>query len=406
METQPPKAKTIPHTFSHLEWEFTDLYAWLEDKNDPEVIAYLEAENRYAKAALAHTGALQETLFQEMKGRIVEDDEGVPVQRGAYFYYWRMEAGKQYRIFCRKRGSLDAPEKILLDENQLAEGKTYCRVLDFEPSPDQTRLAYSVDTTGAWVFDLYVLDMETGERLSGPIPNTAWGVAWADDCDHLFYSVFDHAHRPYQLYRHRVGYGLGEEGSVLTRRARRGAKIHEGVFKGEAEEGHGLHGLVGEPDVLVYHEIDEAFSLRARRSRSGGYIFLQISSMSTDETRYLPANRPDAPLQLIQPRRPWHEYSVAHHGERFLILSNAGAENFKLMQTNIAAPATCCASGRVRSRSLLALAAPCSHQGMVPPRSIKSGVTSTPPRVFEIPDGYRGSCPRPNVTGQPAPGTV
>src|SRR5512136_430097 len=201
----PPIAKIVPHSFEHLGRTFVDDYAWLQNKADPEVIAYLEAENAYARASLRPTEPLQEQLFQEMRGRIQEDDWGVPERRGEYFYYWRMQAGQQYRVFCRKHGSPEAAEEVLLDENALAEGKSYCRVFVFEPSPDHTWLAYSVDTTGARVFDLYIKNLRTGELVSGPIPNTAWEVAWAGDSDTLFYTVFDAAHRPFKLFRHTPG---------------------------------------------------------------------------------------------------------------------------------------------------------------------------------------------------------
>jgi oligopeptidase B len=298
----PPIAKIVPHTFEHLGRTFVDNYAWLQDKADPEVIAYLEAENAYARASLRPTEPLQEQLYQEMRGRIQEDDWGVPERRGEYFYYWRMQAGQQYRLFCRKHGSPEAAEEVLLDENALAEGQSYCRVLVFEPSPDQNWLAYSVDTTGARVFDLYVKNLHTGEQVSGPIPNTAWAVAWAGDSDTLFYTVFDAAHRPFKLFRH-------------------------------------IPGTDPQDDALVYHEPDDAFSIYIGRTRSGAYLLLTIASQSTSEVRYLPAGQPAGEFQVIHPRQHWLEYYVEHHGDRFLIRTNDGAENFKLMETPVAAPA-------------------------------------------------------------------
>jgi oligopeptidase B len=298
----PPIAKIVPHTFEHLGRTFVDDYAWLQNKADPEVIAYLEAENAYARASLQPTEPLQEQLYQEMRGRIQEDDWGVPEQRGEYFYYWRMQAGRQYRIFCRKHGSLDAAEEVLLDENALAEGQSYCRVQAFEPSPDHAWLAYSVDTTGARVFDLYVKNLRTGEQVSGPIPNTAWEVAWAGDSDTLFYTVFDGAHRPYKLFRHAPG-------------------------------------TKPQDDALVYHEPDDAFSIYVGRTRSGAYILLTIASQSTSEVRYLPAGRPMGEFQVIHSRQHWLEYYVEHHGDRFLIRTNDGAQNFKLVAAPVAAPA-------------------------------------------------------------------
>ncbi len=298
----PPIAKIVPHPFEHLGRTFVDDYAWLQNKADPEVIAYLEAENAYARASLQPTEPLQEQLFQEMRGRIQEDDWGVPEQRGEYFYYWRMQAGQQYRIFCRKHGSPEAAEEVLLDENTLAEGQSYCHVLVFEPSPDHNWLAYSVDTTGARVYDLYVKNLRTGGQVSGPIPNTAWGAAWAGDSDVLFYTVFDAAHRPFKLFRH-------------------------------------IPGADRRDDVLVYHEPDDAFFVDVERTRSGAYLLLTIASQSTSEVRYLPAGQPLGEFQIIHPRQHWLEYYVEHHNDRFLIRTNDGAENFKLMEVPVAAPA-------------------------------------------------------------------
>jgi oligopeptidase B len=294
----PPTAKRVAHRFEHLGRPFVDEYAWLQDKADPGVLAYLEAENAYARAELLHTTALQEHLFQEMKGRIKEDDVSAPEPFGEFSYYSRMEAGRQYRVFCRRRGGA---EEVLLDENALAEGHSYCRVTGFEPSPDNTLLAYAVDTTGSWVFDLFVKDLRSGELLGSPIPNTAWSMAWASDCRTLFYTVFDDAHRSFKLFRHVVGDDPGHDG-------------------------------------LVHHETDEAFHLQVNRTRSGAYILLTLNSMSTSEVRVLPAGEPLGEFRVIHPRQPWMEYYVEHHGERFLIRTNDGAENFKLVEAPVGAP--------------------------------------------------------------------
>jgi oligopeptidase B len=297
-----PLAKAIPHSFVHHGQTFIDPYTWLQDKTDPEVIAYLEAENAYAAAALRHTEPLQEQIFQELRGRIKEDDSTVPQRRGAYWYYTRVAAGQQYRIFCRKHESLDAPEELLLDENVLAAGHAYCRVRIFEPSPDHSRLVYSVDTTGAWVFDLYVKDLHTGALLSGPIPNTAWNAAWASDSATIFYTLFDDAHRAYQLLRLTVG----DEPARAT---------------------------------LVYHESDEMFSLDINRTRSGDYLLLTLASHSTSEVHYLPADQPTGEFQTMHARQHGMEYYVEHQADRFLIRTNDGATNFKLVWAPTAEPA-------------------------------------------------------------------
>ncbi len=297
-----PVAPVMSQTRVHHGYTLVDPYAWLQNKADPAVIAYLEAENAYARARLQHTQALQEQIFDELRSRVKEDDSTVPQPSGHYFYYWRTEEDKQYRIFCRKQGSLDAPEEVLIDENVLAEGMPYCRVSVFEPSPDHTLLAYSVDTTGAWVFDLYIKDLRTGKLITGAIPNTAWGVAWASDCRTLFYTIFDEAHRPYQLHRHTIG------------------RNPDG-------------------DSLVYHEPDDAFSLKITRTPSGAFLLLTLASQSTSEVRYLAADQPQGNFQVIHPRQHWMEYYVEHHGDRFLIRSNEQAENFKVMEAPVANPA-------------------------------------------------------------------
>lgn len=296
-----PIAKQVPHHWEHLGRTFVDNYAWLQNKTDPEVLAYLEAENAYAIASLQHTEALQEQLFEEMKARIKEDDASVPEPFGAYAYYWRMEAGRQYRVFCRRLNQPEAPEEILLDENALAEGHAYCRVGALEPSPDNTLLAFAVDTTGAWVYDLFIKDLRTGELTGVPIPHTAYSIAWASDSRTLFYIVFDDTHRPFKLFRHTVSDDPGS-------------------------------------DILVHHETDEAFHLWLRRTRSGAYILLTISSQSTSEVWILPADQPLAELQVVEPRRPWLEYYVEHHGDRFLIRTNDEAENFKLVEAPVSSP--------------------------------------------------------------------
>ncbi len=301
MTLTPPLAKKVPFSFQQHAHTLVDEYAWLQDKTDPEVIAYLEAENAYARAVLEPTEPLQEKLFQEMRGRIQEDDTSVPAQYGEYYYYWRIQAGQQYKVYCRRKGSPDGPEEVLVDENALAEGKAYCRVFTMLPSPDNRLLAYSVDTTGSWVFDLYIKDLTTGELLAGPIPQTGWGAGWASDSQTLFYTVFNAAHRPYQVWRHRVGNEPGQ-------------------------------------DALVYHEMDDMFNLSVQRTRSGAYLLLTAASASTSEVRYLPADQPEGEFQVIEPRFHWREYYAEHHGDYFCIRSNDEAENFKLVKVPVKNP--------------------------------------------------------------------
>ncbi len=290
----PPIARIEPQATVQHGRTLVDNYAWLQNKDDPQVIAYLEAENAYAHALLQHTEPLQEQLFAEMRGRIPEDDQSAPVRRGDFLYYSRMEAGKQYRVFCRRSIIGDAGEQILLDENALAEGQAYCRVALYLPSPDHTLLAYGLDTTGALVYDLYVKDLQTGRIVTGPIPNVGYTAAWAEDGRTLFYTVFDDAHRPYKLYRH-------------------------------------LLGADPAADALVYHEPDAAFNLWIRKTRSRAFLLLTSASQTTSEVRYLEAGRPGGEFRVMRSREPWIEYYAEHHGDRFFISTNEGAENFKLI---------------------------------------------------------------------------
>jgi oligopeptidase B len=300
-EAVPPVARVERrvHTL-HGETRIDD-YFWLRDRNDPEVIAYLEAENRYTGTLMKHTEALQEQLYHEMRGRIKETDLSVPERLDDYLYYTRTEAGGQYPIFCRKLGSVEAPEEILLDQNPLAAGHAYFRVGVSEVSPDHRLLAYSVDTTGAEDFTLYIKDLTTGRLLAESITNTSVGVTWANDSRTLFYTLLDHAHRPCRLYRHTVG------ASPTT-------------------------------DVLVYFESDESFFLDINRTRSRRYLLLDITSHSTSEVRFLNADEPEGMFQVVQPREAGVEYSVEHHDDRFFITTNDSAPNFRLVQAPVGNP--------------------------------------------------------------------
>jgi oligopeptidase B len=185
-----------------------DDYFWMRFREDPEVLKYLAAENSYLTQFMQHTSTLQEQLFQEMKARIKEDDQSVPERRGSHLYYARTEAGRQYRVFCRRHESVNAPEEILLDQNVLAEGKSFCRVGVFAVSPDERKLAYSVDFDGSEQFTIFIKDLNTGNLYPEIIPNTSsdsssnHGAAWSNDSQHLFYVTLDKSLRPFKVYRH------------------------------------------------------------------------------------------------------------------------------------------------------------------------------------------------------------
>jgi oligopeptidase B len=302
---QPPVARRIPHVGSIHGHTWTDDYFWLRNREDPEVLAYLEAENRYTEAVMAPTEELRQRLFTEMRGRIKESDLSVPERLDGWLYYSRTETGAQYPIYCRCRcaadGKTEGREQILLDLNPLAAGHDYFRLGAFEVSPDHRLLAWSADTSGAESFTLYVKDLETGALLGETIPNLSPSVAWANDSRTLFYVVLDDARRPCRLFRHR----LGEQPSS---------------------------------DVLVHDEADESFFVDVGRTRSNAYLLLELASHSTSEVHYLSADRPEEPFRVIDPRRPGIEYSVSHHGDRFFITTNDGGTNFRLVSAPVRDP--------------------------------------------------------------------
>ena len=298
----PPVARQVPRETTLHGETLADPYHWLRDRSDPEVLAYLEAENAHAEQVLAHTKHLREQLYAEMRGRIKETDVTVPVKRDDYYYYRRTEEGKQYPIFYRRRGSLDAPEQQLLDQNALAEGHTYCRIGAYTLSPDHRLLAYSLDTSGAEAYTLYIKDLETGELLPDQVPNTYYGIEWANDNRTVFYNVLDEAMRPYKLFRHTVGTDPSQ-------------------------------------DTLAYHEPDASYFLWITRTKSGAYLLLTLESTTTSEVHYLPAGEPGGSFTVIQPRQHGMEYTVDHHGDQFLIVTNDDAKNFKLVAAPVTAPA-------------------------------------------------------------------
>ena len=294
----PPVAKKVPHTTNVHGMTLSDDYFWMRDKKNPEVISYLEAENAYTDAMMKSTAALQEKLYKEMLSRIKETDQNVPYPLDGYLYYTRTEQGKQYPTYARRKGSMSAPEEVLLDLNEMVKGHPFMSVADFEVSDDTNLLAYSTDSTGYREYTLNVKDLRTGAATK--IAERVSSVAWADDNKTLFY-VVDHPvnKNPYQLYRHTVG--------------KAGA------------------------DDLVYEEKDEMFEIGVERSRSRGYLFLTAASHTTSEVRYLPADRPDAEWRVMRPREAGHEYYADHHGDQFFIRTNEkGARNFKL----VSAPAS------------------------------------------------------------------
>ncbi|MDQ1397786.1 MAG: oligopeptidase, partial [Acidimicrobiaceae bacterium] len=249
----PPAAPRRPTVLTaHGDQRIDDWY-WLRDRDDPEVIGYLEAENDFTREALAHTEPLQEKLFEEIKSRIQETDLSAPVRKGDYWYYSRTVEGMQYGIHCRKQGSLEADEEVLLDENLLAEGHDFFALGAFSISPSHRLLIYSTDTEGNEVYTVRVRDLATGEDHADAIPGTYYGTAWANDEEHLFYTTVNAAMRPWRLHRHRLGTDPGE-------------------------------------DVIVHQEDDEAFYLGVGRTKTDAFILLSLNSKTTSEVHYLAAD--------------------------------------------------------------------------------------------------------------------
>ena len=300
-DIKPPVAEIIPKLDIMQDEQRTDNYFWLRDKSNPKVIEYLEAENRYTEAVMKHTEPFQEQLYQELLGRIKETDLTVPEKLDDYFYYTRTETGKQYRIYCRKQGSLDAAEEILLDGNALAEGHDYMAIGAYEVSPNHQLLAYAINTTGDEKFTLRVKNLSTGELLPDEVPNIYYGVEWANDNQTLFYTTLDDTKRPYKLHRHKLG--------------------------SDSQE-----------DALVYHETDESFYLHLGKTRSQAYLLMDLESNNTSEVHYLDADDPTGDFKVFQPRRREVEYSVEHHSDRFLIVTNVDAKNFKLIEAPVDVP--------------------------------------------------------------------
>lgn len=297
---QPPIAKKVPKVTNINGHELVDNYFWLRDKKNPEVRAYLEAENAYTDAVMKPTEPFQKKLYGELLSRVKESDVDVPYKQGDYFYYSRTETGKQYPIRCRKKGSLSAPEEVVLDANELAKGQTFMAIGAYQVSEDGNLLAYSTDNTGFRQYTLAVKDLRSGKLLPDHAEKTG-SVVWANDNKTLFYTVEDPAKRQYRLYRHAVG--------------------------------------TAGPDDLVYEEKDERFDLFAAKPRSKNYIFLVSASHTTTEARYIPADQPMAEWKVIEPRKQGVEYYPDAHDDSFYIRVNDTGRNFRLVKAPASAPA-------------------------------------------------------------------
>jgi oligopeptidase B len=297
---EPPVAKKVSHETSIHGDLLKDDYFWLRGKSNPDVKAYLEAENAYADSLMAPTKGFQEKLYQELLSHIKETDVRVPYRQGQYYYYSRTEQGKQYPIECRKKETLEAPEEIILDLNELARNEKFIAVGVMSVSDDAQLLAYSTDNTGFRQYQLHIKDLATGKVLP-EVMEKAGSVAWAADNKTLFYTVEDAAKRQYRLYRHVLG-------SDPAR------------------------------DPLIYEEKDERFEVSVDRSLSKQYLFLEVHSHTTSECHFLPATQPSAEWKLMAPRLQDQEYYANHHGDIFYIRTNRGGRNFEIVTTPVKSP--------------------------------------------------------------------
>ncbi|HVA07497.1 MAG TPA: S9 family peptidase [Acidimicrobiales bacterium] len=305
----PPAAPQRPHTLTSHGHDRSDPWYWLRDRENPAVLAYLEAENAYTDEVVRPLEALRSELFEEMKARILETDMSVPSRRGPWWYYTRSEEGKSYGIHCRRpaggadelppAGEPGAEEQVLLDENALAAGHDYFRIGSAAVSPDHSSLAYSTDTVGderyALRFRSLTVEASTEAALE-VVTETGYGVAWSSDSAVVFYVRFDEALRPHQLWRHRLGT------DPVT-------------------------------DTLVYEESDRRFSLGTGRTRDGAFVVVSLHSTNTTEWLAIPADDPEATPRVILPRREGVEFAVDHLPGRpwFVILTNEDALDFKVL---------------------------------------------------------------------------
>lgn len=291
---EPPVARRAPSaTALHGEVRL-DPYAWLREREDPEVQAHLDAEEAYTRAALRGTAALQESLFTEMVARLPSADLSVPQFRGGWWYYTRAEAGRAYPLHCRRAGTLEAPEQVYLDQNRLAEGHAFHALVAQEVSPDGTLLLTLEDTTGERDYLLTVRDLLTGREVER-LPHVWTGLAWASDSRTFFYMTADAAKRGHAVWRHAVGADPGT-------------------------------------DPGVFREDDTRFDVDLLRSRSGRWILIEADSFSCSDWRVIPADAPTTPPRLLAPRRPGVTYAVDHGEDGFYIVTNDGAPDFRVLR--------------------------------------------------------------------------
>lgn len=302
VKVEAPTAKKIKKEMSIHGDTRIDNYYWLNNREDAEVISYLNAENDYTKTKLKHTEAFQEKLYEEIVGRIKQDDQSVPYKDNGYFYLTRFEPGKEYPIYSRKKGSLEAAEEIMLEVNELAKDFEFFQAAGLSVSPNNKLLSYGEDTLSRRIYTIRFKNLETGEMLADFIPNTTGRAVWANDNKTLFYSVKDESLRSYKIFKHILGTDAAK-------------------------------------DEEIYHEKDETFGTFVYKTKSDQYIVIGCYQTLSSEYHILDANKPNGKFQVIQPRERKLEYDIAHFGDKFYIRTNMEAKNFRLMETPINATA-------------------------------------------------------------------
>lgn len=294
---KPPTAKKIPKELTIHDHTRIDEYHWLNQRENPEVLEYLEKENAYTKEMMKNTEELQEKLYDEITGRIKQTDMSVPYFRNGYYYYTRYEEGKEYPVYCRKKGSPGAPEEIMLNVNDMAAGYSYYNIAGLSVSNDNKLLSFGVDTLGRRKYIIHVKDLQTGKILDDKMFNTSGSSTWANDNKTLFYtSRHEQTLRSYKIFKHTLGSGINE-------------------------------------DTEIYHEKDDTYDVHVYKSKSKKYIIIASSSTLSNEFRFLPADKPEGTFTLFSPREKEHEYWIFHFDDRFYILTNLDAKNFRLMVT-------------------------------------------------------------------------
>ena len=301
----PPQAARKPRSFTAQGVEIEDPYAWLRDPgypevSDPEILAHLKAENAYFESVMAPRAALTETIFQELKGRIKEDDASVPAKDGAYLYHWRFAPGAQYRTWLR-RPVAGGAEEVLLDEPALAEGQDFYRLGDLEVSPDDSLLAWADDSDGSERFVVRIKSLASGALLDEAIPNTSGSVLWAADSRTLLYVELNENLRPFRVRAHVLGSPVAE-------------------------------------DRVLYEEADDGFFVHIGETQSRAFLLIRAGDHVTSEIRILPAAEPFAEAVVVAPREAGHEYDLDHAGDRLFIRTNDRHKNFRIVTAPVATP--------------------------------------------------------------------